>query len=43
MILDSKLNFSAHVKEAIAKARREIGMIRYMVKYVSKDVRDQNL
>ena len=41
MILDSKLDFSAHVKEAIVKARRGIGMIRYMAKYVSRDVRDQ--
>ena len=30
MILDSKLDFSSHVKEAIIKARRETGMIRYM-------------
>ena len=41
MISDSKLDFSADVKEAIVKARRGIGMIRYMAKYVSKDVRDQ--
>ena len=41
MILDSKLDFSAHVKEAIVKARRGIGMIRYMAKYISIDVRDQ--
>ena len=41
MILDSKLDFSAHVKEAIVKARRGIGTIRYMAKYVSRDVRDQ--
>ena len=41
MILDSKRDFSAHVKKAIVKARRGIGMIRYMAKYVSRDVRDQ--
>ena len=41
MILDSKLDFSAHVKEAIVKARRGIGMIHHMAKYVSRDVRDQ--
>ena len=41
MILDSKLDFSAHVKETIVKARRGIGMIRYMAKYVSRNVRDQ--
>ena len=41
MILDSKLDLSAHVKEAIVKARRGIGRIRYFTKYVSRDVRDQ--
>ena len=41
MILDSKLDFSTHVKEAILKARRGIGMICYMAKYVSRDLRDQ--
>ena len=41
MILDSKLDFSAHVKEAIVKARRGIGMMHYMAKYVSRDVHDQ--
>ena len=41
MILDSILDFSAHVNEAIVKVRRGIGMIRYMAKYVSRDVRDQ--
>ena len=41
MILGSKLDFSAHVKEAIVKARRGTGMIRYMAKYVSRDVRNQ--
>ena len=41
MMLDSKLDFSAHVKEAIVKARRGIGMIRYMAKYISRNVCDQ--
>ena len=41
MILDSKLDFQSHVKEAIQKARRGIGMIRYLSKYVSRDVLDQ--
>ena len=41
MILDSKLDFSTQVKEAHLKARRGIGMIVYMAKYVSRDVRDQ--
>ena len=41
MILDSKLDFQSHIKEAIQKARRRIGMIRYLFKYVSRDVLDQ--
>ena len=41
MQLDSGLNFQSHVKEAIGKARRGIGMIRYLSKYVSRDVLDQ--
>ena len=36
MILDSNLDFSAHVKEAIVKARRGIGMIHYVAKYMSR-------
>ena len=38
MILDSKLNFQSHVRETIVKARRGIGMIRYLPKYVSREV-----
>ena len=41
MILDSKLDFQSHIKEAIQKARRGIGMIRYLSKYASRDVLDQ--
>ena len=41
MISDSKLNFDSHVREAIIKARRGIGIIRYLSKYVSRDVLDQ--
>ena len=41
MILDTKLNFQSHVREAICKARRGIGIIRYLSKYVSRDVLDQ--
>ena len=41
VILDSKLDFFVHVKEAIVIARRGIGMARYMAKYVSRDVHDQ--
>ena len=40
-ILDSKLNFQSHIREAVIKARRGIGIIRYLSKYVSWDVLDQ--
>ena len=38
MILDSKLTFLSHIKEAIVKARRGIGIIRFLSKYVARDV-----
>ena len=38
MILDSKLDFQSHVIEAIVKARREIGIIRFLSRYVSREV-----
>ena len=41
MILDSELNFQSHIREAIIKARRGIGIIRFLSKYVSRDVLDQ--
>ena len=41
MTLDFKLNFNCHVREAIIKARRGIGIIRYLSEYVSRDVLDQ--
>ena len=41
MIVDSKLNFQSHIKEAIMKARRGIGIICFLSKYVSRDVLDQ--
>ena len=41
MILDSKLTFLSHIKEAIVKARRGIGIIRFLSKYVARDVLDQ--
>ena len=41
MILDSKLNFHRHIREAIIKARRGIGIIPLLSKYVSRDVLDQ--
>jgi hypothetical protein len=41
VILDSKLNFQSHTKEAILKARRGIGIIRHISRYVSREVLDQ--
>jgi len=41
LILDSKLDFISHIRQAILKARRGIGMIKYLSKYVSRDVIDQ--
>ena len=41
MILDSKLDFQSHIKGARQNARRGIGMIRYLSKYVSRDILDQ--
>ena len=35
MILDSKLSFQSHVREAIIKARKGIGIIRFLSKYVT--------
>ena len=41
MVLDSALNFRSHVREKIISARKGIGVIRYLSKYVSSDVLDQ--
>ena len=41
MQLDSELNFLSHIREAIGKARRGKGMIRFLSKYVARDVLDQ--
>ena len=38
LILDETLNFAEHIKEAIIKARRGIGIIRFVSKYVHLDV-----
>ena len=37
LILDSKLNFKSHIREAIVKARRGIGFLKHLSKYVSRD------
>ena len=41
IVLDEKLNFQAHITEAISKARRGIGLIRYLSQYVPRHVLDQ--
>ena len=41
MHLDSEVSFQSHIREAIGKARRGIGMIRYLSRYVSRDVLHQ--
>ena len=41
MILDSCLNFSSHVREKVISARRGIGDIRYLSRYLSRDVLNQ--
>ena len=38
---DSRLSFLRHIKEKIMKARRGVGIIRFMSKYVPRDVLDQ--
>ncbi len=41
LILDEKLTFAEHVQEAIKKAKRGIGIIRFLSKYVPRNVLDQ--
>ena len=41
MILDSKLNFQTHIRQAVIKARRGTGIIPYLCKYVLRGVLDQ--
>ena len=40
-ILDKQLNFNAHLKEVIGKARKGIGVIKFMSSDVTRDVLDQ--
>ena len=37
-MLDSKLNFQSHIRQAVSKARRGTGIIPYLSKYVSRGV-----
>ena len=41
VILDSKLDFQSHTRQVILKARRSIGMIRYLSKYITRNMLDQ--
>ena len=41
LILDSKLYFQSHIREAILKAHRRIGMIKCVSKYVCREVFEQ--
>ena len=36
LVLDLKLSFSAHIKTAITKSRRGIGLLRYLSKYLPR-------
>ena len=36
IILDSKLSFSAHIKAAISKTRKGIGLLKYLSKYLPR-------
>ena len=41
LIPDSKLDFQSHIREVILKARRGIGMIKCLSKYVCREVLEQ--
>ena len=41
LILDTKLNFKSHIREALVKARRGIGLLKHLSKYVSREVLNQ--
>ena len=36
IILDSKLSFSAHIKAAISKTRKGVGLLKYLSKYLPR-------
>ena len=40
VFLDSRLNFSKHIKEAIIKVKRGISLLKYLSKYVSRNMLD---
>ena len=41
LTLDSKLTFDKHIQESITKAGKGIGVIRFMSKYLQRNVLDQ--
>ena len=41
LILDEKVTLSEHVRAAIVKARKRIGIVRFLSKYASSDTLDQ--
>ena len=41
IILDSKLSFSAHIKSAISKSRKGIGLLKYLSKYLPRHTLDE--
>ena len=41
LILDPSLTFHSHIKDKTIRANRGIGMIRYLSKYLTRDVLDQ--
>ena len=41
LILDSQLNFSSHIRGAILNAQRGIALLKYLSKFVSREVPDQ--
>ena len=38
--MDSRLNFSKHISEAVRKASKGLGLLKYLSKYVSRKVLD---
>ena len=40
MILDFNLDFQSHAREHISKAKTDIGMIKYLSRYLSRDILD---
>ena len=40
LILDERLSFRLHIKEALQKAKKGLGLLKYMSRHVSRDVLD---